>query len=92
MEITNNAKEYLHELMRANAVSTIRIVVSGIGWGGPQLGLALAEAEEADIVETINGIQVAMEKSIATDLAHVTLDLKEDASGKSIAILGASSC
>ena len=91
MEITNQAKEFIEQVMKENNASTIRVVFGGMGWGGPKLGLALAEAEETDKLETVNGIQVAIEEVIANEVANLTLDLQEGPSGKGLVMLGAGS-
>jgi hypothetical protein len=56
------------------------------------LGLALEEPMEGDIVETINGIQVAIEDSIHGETKKLTLDYKETPSGSGLVMLGTESC
>lgn len=56
------------------------------------MGLALEEPMEGDIVETINGIQVAIEDSIHGETKKLTLDYKETPSGSGLVMLGTESC
>ena len=52
------------------------------------MGLALEEPSANDVVETINGIQVAIEKDILVNSQTITLDYQETASGSGLVMLG----
>ena len=52
------------------------------------MGLALDEPKEEDIVETINGILVAIEKSILSETENLSLDVQD---GR-LVMLGNESC
>ena len=56
------------------------------------MGLALEEPSENDVVETINGIQVAIEKDILANSEAITLDYQETASGSGLVMLGNDNC
>jgi hypothetical protein len=52
------------------------------------LGLALDEPTENDVIQTINGIVVAVEKTVIAHAGTITLDVQ----GDSLVILGNDSC
>nr|WP_161568269.1 hypothetical protein [Anaerobacillus alkaliphilus] len=54
--------------------------------------MSLEEAKGEDIVETINGIQVAFEKSIKEQTEDLTLDFKETPQGSGLVMLGINEC
>lgn len=56
------------------------------------MGLALEEPSANDVVETINGIQVAIEKEIHANSAAITLDYHETPSGSGLVMLGNDNC
>lgn len=76
MQVSDSAKEKIVELMQKKNVNTLRIYFSGYGWGGPQIGMALEEPEANDKVETINGIQIAIDSVIYDQVADATLDYR----------------
>ncbi len=54
--------------------------------------MSLDEATEEDTVETINGVQVAFEKSIVEQTAELTLDFQETPEGSGLVMVGANEC
>lgn len=77
MKITNQAKEYIQQAMQENNESTLRFF--GIpGCCGVNLGVSLQEAEENDVIEQVNGVQVAIHPDVKDQLAEVTLEVEED--------------
>lgn len=77
MKITDQAKEYIQQAMQENNVSTLRFF--GIpGCCGVNLGVSLQEAEENDVIEQVNGIQVAIHPDVKDQLGEVTLEIEED--------------
>jgi Fe-S cluster assembly iron-binding protein IscA len=56
------------------------------------MGLALEEPSANDVVETINGIQVAIEKEILANSEAITLDYQETPSGSGLVMLGNDNC
>lgn len=56
------------------------------------MGLALEEPSGNDVVETINGIQVAIEKDIFANSEAITLDYQETDSGSGLVMLGNDNC
>jgi Fe-S cluster assembly iron-binding protein IscA len=56
------------------------------------MGLALEEPSANDVVETINSIQVAIEKDILANSESITLDYQETSSGSGLVMLGNDNC
>lgn len=81
MQITNDAKEILKEVLQEKSASGLRVFFSGYGWGGPQIGLALDEPESEDKITTINEIQVAIDPQIEEHLEGLTLDFDKSQNG-----------
>lgn len=92
MKITDQAKTFLKELMNQHDIKGIRLFMAGVGWSGLKMGLALEEPSTNDVVETINGIQVAIEKVIYENSDAITLDYQETASGAGLVMLGNDNC
>ena len=77
MKITDQAKDYIQQAMQDNQVSTLRFF--GVpGCCGVSLGVSLQEAEENDVLEQVNGIQIAIEADIQEQLNDVSLDVEEE--------------
>ena len=92
MKITDEAKTFIEGVLSENNAKGIKVIFAGMGWGGPKLGLSLEETTDQDIVETINGVQVAFEKSIKDQTEGLTLDFKETPEGSGLVMLGVNEC
>lgn len=89
MKITDKAKEMLQNTLNSNGAEGIRLSAVA-GCCGPQFALSLDAPKDSDILETINGIKVAIDSQISsTD--ELTLDLEENQDGSGLVLLGASS-
>ncbi|MFB6468646.1 iron-sulfur cluster biosynthesis family protein [Cytobacillus sp. Hz8] len=76
MKITEQAKGYIQQTMKDNNVNTLRFY--GIaGCCGVNLGVGLQEAEEHDVIEQINGVQIAIHPDVKDQLNNVTIDVEE---------------
>jgi len=76
MKISNQAKEYIEQAMQENNISTLRFF--GIpGCCGVNLGISLQEAEENDVVEQVNGIQVAIQPDVKDQVDAISLEVEE---------------
>lgn len=92
MKITDQAKTFIEEVLQENNAKGIKVIFAGMGWGGPKLGLSLDEATDQDVVETINGVQVAFEKSIIEQTEGLTLDFQETPQGSGLVMVGTNDC
>ncbi|MBJ8084733.1 adhesin [Bacillus cereus group sp. N14] len=92
MNITDKAKAFIETAMKENGVSTLRFTFDGAGCCGPSYGINLGEAQENDVKETVNGIQVAMDPKVVELVNTLTLDYVEDQQGAGLVISGGSNC
>ncbi len=58
MEITAAAKEKLTEVQKKNPGKNLRVYVSGFGWCGPKLGVALDEPQINETAAKVDGFNV----------------------------------
>lgn len=92
MQITDEAKVFLTDMLKEHNAAGIKVYVTGGGCCGPAIGLALDAPEEGDIVEEINGIQTAFEKEAHDTASGITLDLNTTEEGKGLIIKGMDQC
>ena len=74
VEITDLAKDKLKEVLDENPGKYLRIVMQGIGWGGPRLGLALDEPNENEDTTQINGVDVLISDAVKAFADRNTID------------------
>ena len=87
MKITDQAKEYIQQAMQENNISTLRFY--GIaGCCGVNLGVALQEPEENDLVEEVNGLNIAIQPDVKDQLTNVTLAVEEENGEKGLVMNG----
>lgn len=75
MQITDSAKQFLVNVMESRGAEGIRLY-SVMGCCGPQYSLSLDGSQESDTIQTINGIQVAIESQIV-DTDELVLDQED---------------
>jgi len=92
MIITDKAKAFIEGVMKENGVSTLRFTFEGAGCCGPSYAMTLQEAQENDLTEVVNGIQVAMDPKVADIVGTLSLDYEQDEHGAGLVISGGSSC
>ena len=87
MKITDQAKEYIQQAMQENNISTLRFY--GIaGCCGVNLGVALQEPEENDLLEEVNGLNIAIQPNVKDQLTNVTLEVEEENGEKGLVMHG----
>lgn len=66
VKISEVALKEFKELLKDNKIetNTVRIVISGIGWGGPRFGLVLDEQKENDVFEKVEDMTFLVEEDI----------------------------
>jgi len=92
MNISDGAKQKLEEIFQEQGVNGIRFYSNGAGCCGPQLGLSLNEPEDADLVQEINGVKVALDQDIKDSVENLTLDNDETPDGSRFVLLGMDQC
>ena len=88
MKITEAAKQVLENAFQHNGADGVRFYFEGAGCCGPQIGLSLDAPEEKDVVQTINGIRVAIDEKVLSMTEGVTLDHQEGPEGAGFVLLG----
>ena len=61
VEITEDAKTEILTVLEKYPGKGLRVVIAGVGWGGPRLGLALDELKSED-VQVFNQIDVMIDE------------------------------
>ena len=92
MLITDAGKAYIENLLKEHNSEGIRGVFAGAGCCGPKLGLSLADPEDDDIVQVVNGIRVAIENRVVPHTQAVTLDCQSTEAGSGLVLVGQSNC
>jgi len=88
IEISEKAKKELIKVLedKASIEHTVRVHVSGIGWGGPRFGLALDEKQEKDTLYEVEGINFVIEDSIEEQYGPFEVDYAGGWIGKGFVI------
>ncbi|WP_077325024.1 adhesin [Virgibacillus siamensis] len=92
MNITDGAKQKLEIIFQEQGAKGIRFYSNGAGCCGPQVGLSLEEPKDTDVIQDINGVQVALEKDIKDSVEELTLDNDETPEGPRFVLLGMDQC
>jgi Fe-S cluster assembly iron-binding protein IscA len=92
LKITENAKHLLETIFKERNADNIRVYSLGSGCCGPQIGLSLDAPLQADIVQEVNGIKVALDPQISSSVEDVTLDKENTADGAGFVLIGGSEC
>lgn len=90
MQITDQARDQLIQVLEAKKAAGIRLYFGGYGWGGPQIGVSLDEPQEQDMIKVINQIQVAFAGNIVDYTNDLVLEYYKENNG--FALIGGSSC
>ena len=90
MKITDGAKQLLEDFLNEKGAEGIRIS-SIAGCCGPQFAISLDAPEETDKIETINGIQVAIDSEVRQN-EELTLDKGEGQSRPKLVLVSERNC
>jgi len=97
--ITETAKARMKEALAENPGKYFRIVIKGIGWSAPHLGLALEELDEEDRDEItrVDGFDILISDVIKPFTADNTIDYQaspdaENEAGFVVRAAGAATC
>ncbi|MEI4803949.1 HesB/IscA family protein [Bacillus sp. NPDC077411] len=92
MIITDGAKTYIEEVMKEHGVFTLRFSFEGAGCCGPSWGMSLAAVQEDDVVQTINGLEIAIDKKVLDTVDKLTLDFEGKGEEAGLVFHGGESC
>ena len=78
INITEKAAEQLKNMLQEQESSDkkIRVLITGIGWGGPRLGIALDEQKEDDISLNVDDLEIILHLKLVDSIKHLTIDYK----------------
>lgn len=88
MDITNEAKEYIHSLLEEQQAKGLRIYAIE-GCCGPQIGLSIDMPEESDVISVINDVQVAVARQAEEFVKSLTLDFETEGDQSGLVMIGA---
>jgi iron-sulfur cluster assembly protein len=75
LEVTDKATEMVREFFKSrDSVTPMRIFVAGVACSGPQLGMALDEATDADEKIETDGFTYLIEKQLLEDAKPIKVD------------------
>lgn len=87
IEVTQKAVEMIREFFKARGkIQPLRVIVAGVGCGGPTLGMALDEPNENDEVFTEAEFTFIIEKSLMEQAKTVNIDYISNDMGEGFVI------
>ena len=86
IKFKNDTAEVLKSELSKKGKSAIRIVIQGIGWGGPKLGIVLDEQQNDDIVCEVDGLKVVAEKDLSPMLSNTLISYSKGLFGNSFKV------
>jgi len=79
INITDKAAVQLKEMIKEKGHSRkkVRIMMTGIGWGGPRFGIALDEQDKNDVNFNANNLDFILEQRLANEIKKFYVDYKD---------------
>ena len=74
IRITDSARDKIKEILSANPGKYLRVMYKGMGWNGPNIGLALEEPKENEKTIQVNGIDLLIIDDLKPYTEHSTID------------------
>jgi Fe-S cluster assembly iron-binding protein IscA len=84
IEITDNAKNEIREILDKNPGKYLRITVEGDGCAGPYFGLSLDEAMANEITTRVNGIDILVSDYVKRVAEITTINVFVNHNGKEL--------
>jgi iron-sulfur cluster assembly protein len=85
--VSEKATEKVREFFKSrDKIQPLRIIVAGVGWKGPTLGMALDEPNENDEVFTQDEFTFIIEKKLLEQAQPVNVDYISNAMGEGFII------
>lgn len=80
INMSESAYKEFKEILTTNNIEsdTVRIIISGIGWGGPSFGLVLDEQKETDNVTLINDTNFIVDKELSKEYGALTIKSSDE--------------
>jgi len=73
INITENAKKEIPEVLKKYSGMMLRVIFSGFGWGGPSLGLTLDEPNKEEIFR-YDGIDILIDEQTKLNMQPSKID------------------
>lgn len=87
MKMSPEGKRYIEQVLAQSEGATLRFY--GVaGCCGMNLGAEIAEVKEEDTVQTVEGIEIAVDPQIAEQLTDVTIHAEEENGEYELVLLG----
>lgn len=86
IKFKDGTTEILKSELNKKGKSAVRIVIQGIGWGGPKLGLVLDEQKNDDMVFETNGLKVVAENDLSPMLSNALISHHKGLFGNSFRV------
>lgn len=87
IRISDTASEYLKNELRSKGLDkSLRVFVSGLGWGGPIFGIALDEQRDNDNIYNVNGVNILFDKETSEYTKGFEIDYKKSVFGNRVII------
>lgn len=87
MKISPEGKKFVEQVLAQEEDATLRFY--GVaGCCGMNLGAEIAQAKEGDTVQTIEGVDIAVDPQIASQLTDVTIHAEEENGQLGLVLLG----
>ncbi len=87
MKMSPEGKQFVEQVLAQSEGATLRFY--GVaGCCGMNLGAEIAQAKEDDTVQTIEGIEIAVDPQIAEQLIDVTIHAEEENDQLGLVLLG----
>jgi len=91
MKITNEAKEFIEQILIENEPYQLRLHTVPGGCCKPSYGLSLGRAKETDFLESSNGVNIAVDSEVGST-ETLTIDIKTGEAGNELILNDQSSC
>ncbi|MYL21739.1 hypothetical protein GLW04_17710 [Halobacillus litoralis] len=88
MQITNEARDLLQQILEEEEAPGLRLFFAGYGCGEPDIGMTLGEPEADDELHYINAIPVAVDQRIAHLIEPLTIEGKQTMEGPKFQMTG----
>ncbi|RWZ52297.1 hypothetical protein EQV77_15325 [Halobacillus fulvus] len=88
MNITDQARDLLHQILEDEEAGALRLFFAGFGCGEPDIGMTIGDPEADDELQYINSIPVAIDKRIIHLTESLTIEGKQTFEGPKFQLLG----
>lgn len=88
MEITDKARDLIHQILEDEGTGCLRLFFAGFGCGEPDIGMTVGDPEADDELHHINSIPVAIDQRIIHLTENLTIEGKQTMEGPKFQMVG----